>query len=36
MKRATGSILSDYGISVSEVLELPGNTYHDNAASEKQ
>ena len=33
MQRATGSILSDFGISIAEALALPGNAYHDSCAA---
>jgi len=36
LRRATGSILEDYGISIAEALELPGNAYHDAASSEQR
>jgi outer membrane protein TolC len=36
LRRATGSILEDYGISIAEALELPGNAYHDTASSEQK
>jgi outer membrane protein TolC len=36
LRRATGSILEEYGISIAEALELPGNAYHDAASSEQR
>jgi outer membrane protein TolC len=35
VRRATGSVLDDYGISIAETLELPGNAYHESVTPDQ-